>query len=127
MMMMSTFDADRRNYPRYSVNFDTQIITPEFYISVNTLEISVDGLRIEAYSEILPGTDVTISFEFKKDISFYGKVVWVIGFHKKEILKYLIGIKIHEVTLSGIRIIGYEVKDELIKDILKKMKKAGVK
>jgi PilZ domain-containing protein len=125
--MTSNFYTDRRSYERYKVNFDTQVITPEFYISVNTLEISVDGLRIEAFSEIAPGTEVTISFELKKEISFYGKVIWVIGFHRKEILKYLIGIKIHEVTLSGIRIVGYEVKDELIKDILKKMKKAGVK
>jgi len=125
--MTSPFYADRRNYPRYSVHFNTQVITSEFYISVNTLEISVDGLRIETYSEISPGTEVTISFEFKKDISFYGKVVWVIGFHKKDILKYKIGIKIHEVMLSGIRLKGFDVKNELIQEILTKMKKAGVK
>ena len=62
-----------------------------------------------------------------KELSFNGKVVWVIGFQKKDILKYMIGIEIHEVTLSGIKIIGFDIKNELIQGILTKMKKAGVK
>ena len=122
--MTSKPQIDRRKYTRYSVNIDTQIITSNYYISLNTLEISVEGIRVEAYSDIPPGTEVKISFDLKKELSFYGKVVWVIGFQKKDILKYRIGIEIHEVTLSGIRIIGFDIKNELIQDILAMMKKA---
>jgi len=125
--MTSDFYSDRRKYTRYKVDIDTQVITPEFYISLNTLEISVDGIRIEAYSEIPPGTEVTLSFELKKELYFHGKVIWVIGFHKKGILKYRIGIQIRELMLSGIKIIGFDVKNELIQGILAKMKKLASK
>ena len=118
---------NRRKYTRYQVSLYTQIITPDFYISVNTIEISVEGIRVEAYSEIPPGTEVTISFDLKKELSFYGKVVWVIAFQKKNVLKYRIGIKIHEVALSGIKIVGFDIKNELIQGILTKMKKISVK
>ena len=127
LKMSSHCQMDRRKYTRYKVNINTQVKTPEFYISLNALEISVEGIRIEAFSEISPATEVEISFELKKDLVFYGKVVWVIGFHEKEILKFRIGIKIHEVTFSGIKIVGFDFKNELIQDILKKMKKAGIK
>ena len=125
--MTSNPQIDRRKYTRYKVKIDTQIITSEFYISLNTLEISVEGIRVETYSDIPPGTEVKISFDLDKELSFNGKVVWVIGFQKKDILKYMIGIEIHEVTLSGIKIIGFDIKNELIQGILTKMKKAGVK
>ena len=125
--MTSNFQIDRRKYERYQVNIDTQIITSEFYISLNTLEISVEGIRVEAYSDIPPGAEVKISFDLEKELSFYGRVVWVIGFQKKDILKYRIGIEIHEVKLSGIKIIGFDIKNELIQGILTKMKKAGMK
>jgi hypothetical protein len=125
--MTSNFQIDRREYTRYKVDIDTQVITPEFYISLNTLEISVEGIRIETYSEISPGTEVTLSFDLKKELYFHGKVIWVIGFHKKSILKYRIGIKVHELLLSGIKILGFDVKYELIQDILTKMKKLASK
>ncbi|MBT8352597.1 MAG: PilZ domain-containing protein [Deltaproteobacteria bacterium] len=101
----------------------TQITTPAFYIAVNTIEISVEGIRIEAYSQITPGTKVTVSFDLKKDLLFYGKVMWVMAFQKKDILKFDIGIKIHRITFSGIKVDGFNSKDELIKDILDEFKK----
>ena len=53
--MTSNPQIDRRKYTRYKVKIDTQIITSEFYISLNTLEISVEGIRVETYSDIPPG------------------------------------------------------------------------
>ena len=115
--------GERRKYPRYQVNLYTQVITPEFYISLNTIEISVEGIRIEAYSEIPPGTEVTVTFDLDKRILFYGKVIWVFSFQQKGVPKYLIGIKVHEMLLSGIRVIGFDPKHDLIQGILKMMVK----
>jgi hypothetical protein len=124
---LTHYQTERRQYPRYRVNLYTQIITPKFYISLNTIEISIEGIRIETYSEIPPGTEVTITFDLDKKILFFGKVVWVLSFQQKGVPKYLIGIKVHEILLSGIKVIGFDPKHELIQDILKKMVKASVK
>jgi hypothetical protein len=103
---------------------NTQVTTPAFYITVNTIEISVEGIRIETYSQITPGTKVTVSFDLRKDLIFYGKVVWEMAFpKKKDILMFVIGIKIHRITFSGIKVDGFNKKDELIKDILDELKK----
>jgi len=101
----------------------SQVTTPAFYITVNMIELSVEGIRVETYSQITPGTKVTVSFDLKKDLLFYGKVMWEIAFQKNDILKYDIGIKIHRIMLSGIKVDGFNNKDELIKDILDELKK----
>ena len=116
--MTSNIQIERRTYPRYRIKMVTQITTPAFYVTVNTIEISVEGIRIETYSQITPGTKVTVSFDLKKDLLFYGKVMWAIVFQKNDILKFDIGIKIHKITFSGIKVDGFNSKDELIKDIL---------
>ena len=116
--MTSNIQIERRTYPRYRIKMVTQITTPAFYVTVNTIEISVEGIRIETYSQITPGTKVTVSFDLKKDLLFYGKVMWAIVFQKNDILKFDIGIKIHKITFSGIKVDGFTSKDELIKDIL---------
>ena len=83
----------------------------------------MEGIRIEAYSEIPPGTEVTVTFDLDKRILFYGKVIWVFSFQQKGVPKYLIGIKVHEMLLSGIRVIGFDPKHDLIQGILKMMVK----
>ncbi len=121
--MASKIQIERRTYPRYRIKMITQVTTPAFYITVNTIEISVEGIRIETFSQIKPGTKVTVSFDLKKDLLFYGKVMWEIAFQKKDILKFDIGIKINRITFSGIKVNGFNSKDELIKDILYEFKK----
>lgn len=122
-IMASKIQIERRTYPRYRIKMITQVTTPAFYITVNTIEISVEGIRIETFSQIKPGTKVTVSFDLKKDLLFYGKVMWEIAFQKKDILKFDIGIKINRITFSGIKVNGFNSKDELIKDILYEFKK----
>ena len=112
---------ERRQHTRYKVDLYTQVITPDYYISLNTVEISLEGIRIEAYSAIPPGTEVTLSFELEKKLSFSGKVIWVFAFQKDGVQKYQIGIKIEEMTLEGIRVIGFDIRNELIQDILNKI------
>jgi len=121
--MTSNIQIERRTYPRYHVKMYTQITTPAFYITVNTIEISVEGIRVESFSSIKPGTEVTVSFDLKKDLMFYGKVMWEMVFQKKDILKFDMGIKIHRITFSGIKVDGFNKKDELINDILDELKK----
>lgn len=96
----------------------TEIITPAFYLVVNTIEISVEGIRVETFSSIKPGTEVTVSFDYKNGLLFFGRVMWEIAFPKNDIIKFDIGIKIHRITFSGIKLDGFNSKDELIKDIL---------
>ena len=124
--MTPNLETDRRQYKRYRVNIYTQIVTPEFYISLNTIEVSIEGIRVESYSEIPPGTEVTVSFDLEKKLDFFGKVIWVIAFQEKGIIKFRIGVKIHEVMLSGIKVIGFDFKHELIQGILTKLKKKQV-
>lgn len=116
--MHSNIQIERRTYPRYRVKMYTEIITPAFYLVVNTIEISVEGIRVETFSSIKPGTEVTVSFDYKNGLLFFGKVMWEIAFPKNDIIKFDIGIKIHRITFSGIKLDGFNSKDELIKDIL---------
>lgn len=112
---------ERRRHTRYKVNLYARIITPDYYISLNTLEISLEGIRLEAYSEIPPGTEVTVSLDVKKKLNFSGKVIWVFAFQKKGVQKYQIGIKVDEMTMEGIKVIGFDIKHELIQDILNRI------
>jgi hypothetical protein len=112
---------ERRRHTRYQVNLYAQVITSDYYISLNTVEISLEGIRVEAYSEIPPGTEVTVSLDVKKKLNFNGKVVWVYAFQKKGVQKYQIGIKVDEMALEGIKIIGFDIRHELIQDILNKI------
>lgn len=116
-------NIDRRQYDRYPVRIHTEITTPQFYIALNTIELSVDGLRVEAYSEIPPSTEVTVTFDLKKEMSLIGKVIWVIAVQKKDVLKYRIGIKINKITESGCKISDLTSKTKIINDILKEVRK----
>jgi PilZ domain-containing protein len=126
-MRTDSYQLDNRYYPRYSVRLNTQVITPEFTIYVNTIEISVEGLRIEAYSQIPPGTEVIVFFIFKKELCFHGKVIWEIAFPEEEFFKYQIGIEVDKITLSGVTVQGFNHRDELIQDILAVFRKGIIK
>ena len=118
--MISKIQLERRTYPRYRVRVFAQITTPTFYISVNTIDISVEGIRIETYSQITPGTKVTVSFDLIKDLLFYGKVMWEMAFQKNDVLMFDIGIKIHRITFSGIKVDGFNSKEDwsaFVKDL----------
>jgi hypothetical protein len=121
--MGSIYQIDRRNYPRYRIDTYVEITTPEFFITVNTVEISLEGIRVEAYTEIKPGTKVTISFESAKKLLLHGLVVWVFVMQKKNVTKYLVGIQIKEMVFSGVTVNGLNKKEKRIQSILAEIKK----
>lgn len=123
MIMGSIYQIDRRIYPRYRIDTYVEITTPKFYITVNTIEISLEGIRVEAYTEIKPGTKVTISFDSAKKLLLHGLVVWVFVMQKKSVIKYLLGIQIKEMVSSGVTVNGLNKKEKLIQSILAEFKK----
>lgn len=112
---------DRRRHTRYRINRYVQVITSDFYISLYTLEISLEGIRLEAYSEIPPGTEVTVVLDRNRKLNFHGKVIWVFALQKKGVQKYQIGVRVDEMTLEGIKVLEFDIRHELIQDILKKI------
>ena len=122
-VMGSIYQIDRRNYPRYRIDTYVEITTPEFFITVNTIEISLEGIRVEAYTEIKPGTKVTNSFESAKKLLLHGLVVWVFVMQKKNVTKYLVGIQIKEMVFSGVTVNGLNKKEKLIQSVLAEIKK----
>ena len=123
--MITRIQMERRTFPRYRIKTDAQIHTPDSYLGVNTIELSVEGIRIEAYSEIKPGTNLTITFDAIRKLSFRGRTVWVIAGQRGDYIKYLIGIKIDSIMLSGVKVTAFNQKDELIQEILAEVKQPG--
>ena len=123
--MTSKIQIERRTYPRYRIKTHTQILMSECYLAVNAIEMSVEGIRVEAYSEITPGTDVTVVFDAIKKLSFQGRTIWVVASQRGDYLSYLIGIKINAIMLSGVKVTGFNQKDELIYDILRELKNSA--
>ena len=121
--MSSIYKIDRRNYPRYRIDTYVEIRTPKFYITVSTIEISLEGIRVEAYTEIKPGTKVTISFDSAKKLLLHGLVVWVFVLEKKNVIKYLVGIQIKEMVSSDFTVNGLNKKEKLIQSILAEIEK----
>ncbi len=120
--MKTRVQLERRTYPRYRIKADTQIQTSDSYLNVNTIELSVEGIRIEAYAEIKPGTAVAVTFDSIKKLVFRGKTVWILAIQRGDYMIFQMGIKIDAILLSGVRVTGFNQKDELIQDILMELK-----
>ena len=109
---------ERRQTPRYQLHIDAEIHTATFYINGTILDISVEGIRLETFIAIEPGADVAVYFKVEKEIVFKGRVLWVIGRRKKGLDLYHIGVKVDDMAVAGIKVIGFDIKNDLIREIL---------
>jgi len=109
---------ERRQVPRYRLHISAKIHTSAFYINGTILDISVEGIRLESFLTIEPGTPVTVQFKIEKEIVFKGLVLWVINLRKRDLDLYQMGIKVDDMAVAGIKVIGFDIKNDLIQEIL---------
>ena len=118
---------DRRKLPRYQISIKAELHTPAFYITGRIIDISVEGIRVETFIPIEPETDVAVFFKIGKDIIFKGKVIWVITHKDKRKGLYQIGIEVEHMAIDDIEVLGFDIREELVQELLmtiaKKIKK----
>jgi hypothetical protein len=109
---------DRRQAPRYRLHINAEIHTSTFYINGTILDISVEGIRVETFLTIEPGTLAAVHFKIEKEIVFKGQVLWALGLRKRGHDLYHIGIKVDNMAVAGIKVLGFDIKNDLIQEIL---------
>jgi hypothetical protein len=67
------FIQERRNAPRYRLHISAEIHTSTFYINGTILDISVEGIRVETFLTIEPGTLAAVHFKIEKELPFEKK------------------------------------------------------
>ena len=114
---------DRRKLPRYQISIDAELHTPTFCISGSIIDISVEGIRVETLTPLELETDVAVFFNIGKDIIFKGVVIWVVTHKKKRKVLYEIGIEIEHMALADIEVLGFDIREELVQEILTTIEK----
>ena len=117
------FTKDRRKLPRYQISISAELHTPTFYITGRIIDISVEGIRVETFIPIEPQTDVAVFFKIGKDIIFKGIVIWVITHKEKRKGLYQIGIEVEHMAIDDIEVLGFDIREELVQEILKTIEK----
>jgi hypothetical protein len=114
---------ERRRVPRYWLQTNAKIHTATYYLNGTIVDISVEGIRLETYLPIEPETHVSIYFKAQKEIVFSGVVSWVLGYRKKGQDRYRIGIRVEDMAVAGIKVVGFDIKNDLIQEILTAIEK----
>ncbi len=114
---------ERRRLPRYHLHLNAKIHTSAYYLNGTIFDISVEGIRMETFLPIEPETRVSIYFKAQKEVVFKGMVLWVIGYRKKGHDIYQIGIEVDDMALAGIKVVGFDFKNDLIQEILTAIEK----
>jgi len=114
---------ERRRLPRYRLHLNATIHTSTYYLNGTIFDISVEGVRLETYLPIEPETPVSIYFKAQKEVVFKGMVLWVIGYRKKGHDIYQLGVEVDDMALAGIKVKGFDFKNDLIQEILTAIEK----
>jgi hypothetical protein len=114
---------DRRKLPRYQISINAELHTPTFYITGRIVDISVEGIRVETFIPLEPETDVAVFFKVGKDIIFKGIVIWVITHKDKRKGLYQIGIEVEHMAIDDIEVLGFDIREELVQEILSSIEK----
>jgi len=109
---------DRRKLPRYQISINAELHTSSFYISGRIIDISSEGIRVETFIPLEPETDVAVFFNIGKDIIFKGIVIWVVTHQKKRKELYQIGIAVEHMAVADIEVLGFDIREELVQEIL---------
>jgi hypothetical protein len=118
--MEMTPTKDRRKLRRYQISINAELHTPTFYISGRIIDISSEGIRVETFIPLEPETDVAVFFNIGKDIIFKGIVIWAITHKKNRKRKglYQIGIEVEHMAIADIEVLGFDIREELVQEIL---------
>ena len=87
-------DADRRQYPRHTLQIEGFLTGPGGQTTVVTLDVSEGGVGFEAHRSFIPGTRVTLEVGSAEGqtFSFRGTVVWCIEVKASGLPTYRMGM-----------------------------------
>ena len=87
-------DADRRQYPRYTVQIEGFLTGPGGQTTVVMLDVSEAGVGFEANRSFMPGIRVTIEVGSaeRQAFSFRGTVVWCVEVKANGLPTYRMGM-----------------------------------
>jgi hypothetical protein len=114
---------ERRKLPRYQISINAELHTPLFYMTGRIIDISVEGIRVETFIPLEPETDVAVFFNAGKDIIFKGIVIWVITHKDKRKGLYQIGVEVEHMAIDDIEVLGFDIREELVQEILTTIEK----
>ena len=108
---------ERREYQRYSVHVQVDILAGNEMGSGLMVGTSLEGLRIKTPKLIRPSTDVMVTFSTGKKVVILAGVVWVLDKIKKGLSSYLAGLQIYSVTVGNREIKGMAERTAFLQDL----------
>lgn len=111
-------ESDRREHPRYAVNFNVEITTESGKTTGMMVGTSLEGLRIQTTTGIQPATDVVVTLLTDKKVILLAGVAWVLDQCSQGLPCYLAGLKINSVSVDGKELVGAAERTAFLQELL---------
>jgi len=115
---MTKKPEDKRRFSRHKVNSPAMLEMFNDLMPATVVEMSVDGLRIQASSAIAPETHIAIRINVGREIVFHGQVVWITDTLKASGHVYDMGIQTDAILDRGEELIDFEDREVLVQDLI---------
>ena len=109
---------EKRRFPRHKVFTPAQLEMFDGSLPVTVVELSVEGLRLQAASSIPPETHIAIRIDVGREIVFHGQVVWAMNMMTVEGHIYHMGVQLDAILDRGDELIGIAEREILIQDLV---------
>ncbi len=109
---------EKRRFPRHKVFTPAQLEMFDGSLPVTVVEMSVEGLRLQAASSIPPETHIAIRIDVGREIVFHGQVVWAMNMMTVEGHIYHMGVQLDAILDRGDELIGIAEREILIQDLI---------
>ena len=114
---------DKRRFPRHRISSPAMLEMFDGSMPVTVLEMSVDGLRIQTTSSIVPETHIAIRINVGREIVFHGQVVWITDTLTASGHAYNMGIQTDAILDRSEELIDFEDREVLVQDLVIIMKR----
>ena len=118
--------SERRHFERFDTWFEVNIKTSEDEIPAISVNLSVDGMGIQAARALLPGTKCIVHFNLAEEVKMYGLIFWARFNPLEKPPNYGMGIQLEAISLRDRTVFrqqkNLEAFHQLIEEILEPAK-----
>lgn len=109
---------ERRSEPRHEISIDVKVMIIGKTLFGIATDISGGGMEIQINKEVKPNTNLAISMQLDREITFKGKVIWTLGDYANGQWTYRVGIQTEVIHFKNAEVISQQEKRQLVRELL---------
>ena len=117
--------TERRQYDRYQIRCDAEVICDAGRIEGTVVEISVEGARIKTAKAPTPGTGITVNMDLNEPVMLRGTILWTLEYVPKGIPTFQVGFDTDHLFVGGREAMGFGERTHFIQEIVMELKREG--